>query len=215
MLKLAVVLFLVAHGVVAAPPRVSLGMGSEISISTTDFTGTYSGTTSTTTSRGQIAARAFVDLVYGELSMGYSLLTASTEPTVGTSDVHFYAVSLMDFSVGAMVKLPFTVGSIVLYPFVGLDYAANVMYVDDKGSDLRSSVSPDGLLRRGGPWISAGVGIDVLTYDILHLRIEAAYCFNPIQTGAALDAVSTLGTLSLSPPRQGIAIRLLSSWTIN
>jgi hypothetical protein len=151
---------------------------------------------------------------YWQVALSYSLLTLGTQSTTGTSDVHHFVVSLTDLGLGGMLKLPITSGIFTLYPFAGLDYFLNVGFLDDKGNNLGSTVPLDGMLRRGGPWISVGIGADLLTYDIFHFRIEAAFCINPLESGDPLRATDSLGTIDLISAKQGVLLRVFSSWRL-
>ena len=207
-------LLLVAATLAASPAESNMGVGAEVAVATTAVTGTSSGTTSSVSASGRTAVRAYFDMPYWQVALTYSLTTIGTATSSGTSDIHHFVLSLTDLGLGGMLKLPFSLGPLTIYPFVGLDYLFNVAFVDDKGNNLATTVPLDGLARRGGPWISGGLGADVMTYDIFHFRVEAAFCFNPLQTSDPLEAVDGLGTIGLVAPKQGVLIRVFSSWAL-
>jgi hypothetical protein len=184
------------------------GGGGSFTISPVTFEGTYSSTTSKVTSQVSVSARQFLDATYFLVEIGYALNRGSTEPTAVATSTAFAAV-LTGVSFGAAVKYPFELGPVALFPIVGVEYVLNLSYTDDKGNNLKSSLSgPRTALNE--LWLKAGAGADIYLGPIfLRPLVEAG--FKPLSPGGSSSWTSThpTGTITVALGSYTVDISLL------
>jgi len=199
----------------AHPAGIDIGTGFEVQLVSSQFTGTYTGNVTNAESLSAVATRLFADWSLLEVYLRYSLMEASSEPSPGTSDPHYFAVSVSGLGLGAGIRIPLRLGAFEVFPIAAVEYNLNLSFVDDKGTSFQSLADPATWFRFGGPWIYVGAGFDFATGSNLHLGLVAEYFINPLLlTAAPLQFVHPLGSLAYSAGSQGVSIQLRSSWSI-
>lgn len=169
------------------------GGGGALNFSPVTFDGTYSSAASQVTSQVSATSLQFFDATYVMVQVGYVLNRGSTEPTAASTTTAFAAV-LTGLSLGVSAKLPIRIGPVAVFPIVGAEYVLNLSYTDDKGDDLKASLSgPAAALNE--LWLKGGVGVDVFLGD-LFLRPVVMGGFKPFGA-ATVTSTHPTGSITL------------------
>ena len=125
--------------------------------------------------------KAFVDLTYIQISVGYMFIdtigsVTSTVNGATSEGAAGYAYSYV--TLAAYLKYPFSVGPVKLFPLLGIDYRQNLTYTDGK-NDLKSALSSQQQADLNEIWIEAGAGIDV-SMGRFFLRPEVLIGLKPL-----------------------------------
>ena len=199
----------------AFPSGIDIGTGFEVQWVSSQFTGTYTGITSSVDSSNVVATRVFADWELLEVYLRYALTEGSTEPSPSTNDPHYFAVWLSGLGLGAAIRIPIRLGGLEVFPIAAAEYTLNLSFVDDKGTSFQSRFPSGSLVRLGGPWIYLGAGFDFATGSILRLGLVAEYFINPLLLDSAtLQASHPLGSLAYLAGGQGVSVQLRSSWSM-
>jgi small nuclear ribonucleoprotein (snRNP)-like protein len=126
--------------------------------------------------------KAFVDLTYIQVSVGYMFIDTigSVTSTVnGSTSEGKAGYSYSYMTLAAYLKYPFSVGPVKLFPLLGIDYRLNLVYTDDDHNDLKSTLTSQQQADLNEIWIEAGAGIDV-SIGRFFLRPEVLVGFKPL-----------------------------------
>lgn len=205
MKRLALIPLLILLPAGAFSLGLAYGGGGCLNFSPVTFNGTYSGTSSQVTSEVSATTLQFFDATYVVLQLGYFLNRGSTEPTATSTTTAFAAV-LTGLSLGLSAKYPFLLGPVAVFPIVGVQYVLNLSYTDDKGDDLKATLSaPASSLNE--LWVKGGIGVDVFLGN-LFLRPVIMGGFKPFGATAVTSTHPT-GSLSLGPSSYTIDFYIL------
>jgi hypothetical protein len=125
--------------------------------------------------------KAFVDLTYIQISVGYMFIDTigSVTSTVnGATSEGKAGYSYSYITLAAYLKYPFNVGPVKLFPLLGIDYRLNLTYTDGK-NDLKSTLTSQQQADLNEIWIEAGAGIDV-SIGRFFLRPEVLVGLKPL-----------------------------------
>jgi len=172
----------------------SYGGGLALNFSPVTFNGTYSGTTSQVTSQAASTSVQFLDATYAVLQIGYFLNRGSTQPASADVPNPFSAV-LTGLSLGVAAKLPIRIGPVEVFPILGVEYVLNLTYADDKGDDLKSTLSTS-QWDLSELWLKGGVGVDIL-FGSLFVRPMVVAGVKPYAV-STMDSTHPTGSVSLT-----------------
>ncbi len=185
----------------------SYGGGGSLNFSPVTFSGVYGGTPSQVTSQASATAVQFFDATYIMVQVGYFLNRGSTEPTSAiTPTTSGFAAMLTGLSLGLAARLPIRIGPVEVFPLIGVEYVLNLSYTDDRGDDLRATLSASTAFL-DELWLKGGLGVDVLLGS-LFLRPMVVAGYKPFGAATVTSAPSS-GTLTLAYSAYTIDVYLL------
>ena len=183
---------------------IGMGSGMRIDISPSD-----------NTTLSSIASCAYFDSTYLQLSIGYRLQHLFNQKVAAAEKLYelhqrpaiIPTQYLTWLDMVLLVKYPFMLGGFNLYPLVGVEYAPNFTYVDDKGNDLKNlayvdnegnelidTLSAEELQHLNLFYMEVGIGMDFIatldqrTNAKWYIRVETLFKYNPFLNNYAFSA---------------------------